>query len=255
MIGSRRTSDGVMRVGRVFTLIEMLVVIAIISILASMMVPSLRGALDTAKLAGCANNLKMMGTAYIMYSNDNNGYAEFAGGNFVWRERVHCVIGSTPSGIPTWLKHGSLYGGGYADAGQMYYCPSIDSVDYSYKANWSDPPATLMRSGYVPRHVESEPSMTMFYTGSQGHYTARISNMQSANSNKPIVLAYDFTKNENDANSSSHDPNSPPISQHPNLGSNMVYSDLHISFDNTGFYNDKYCLPYKHFSVNWDDAQ
>ncbi|MEW6280071.1 MAG: prepilin-type N-terminal cleavage/methylation domain-containing protein [Candidatus Eremiobacterota bacterium] len=57
-----------------FTLIELMIVIAIIAILAAILVPNFIKARAQAQLSGCKSNLKNIGTALEMYSTDFGGH-------------------------------------------------------------------------------------------------------------------------------------------------------------------------------------
>ncbi len=90
-----------------FTLIEMLVVIAIISILASMLMPQLKNSINSARKVSCTNNLKQTFMAIRMYADANNDY--------------YPPIDQVGAAPPRW--HGTLYNLGYIEQSLMQ-CPS-----------------------------------------------------------------------------------------------------------------------------------
>ena len=59
---------------QLFTLVELLIVIAIIAILASLLLPALNRAKETAYSSSCVSNLKQLGMTFQFYANDFNQY-------------------------------------------------------------------------------------------------------------------------------------------------------------------------------------
>jgi prepilin-type N-terminal cleavage/methylation domain-containing protein len=72
-----------------FTLIEVLVVIAIIAILASLLLPALSGAMDRARSTADLNNLRQVGVGVVHYLDEHNEtYFSQGGSSTTWPGQI-----------------------------------------------------------------------------------------------------------------------------------------------------------------------
>jgi prepilin-type N-terminal cleavage/methylation domain-containing protein/prepilin-type processing-associated H-X9-DG protein len=81
-------------VAMAFTLLELLVVIAVIAILASLLLPELNRAKAAALKISCLNNLKTLQAAWLLYPDDNSGRLVINGDDDA----------SLPRVVPSWVN-------------------------------------------------------------------------------------------------------------------------------------------------------
>ena len=129
-----------------FTLIELLIVVAIIGVLASMLLPVLGKARGKARLAVCKNNLKQISYLLVMYQDDNDDYypmINIEDTNISWDDSLSSYDGRNLS--DTEMAENGLSSDYYS---ATYACPEDDvSRDdsslaiFSYALNSNHPTA------------------------------------------------------------------------------------------------------------------
>lgn len=115
-----------------FTLVEMLVVIAVIAILAAFLLPTMSNARRKAQRTTCLNNLRQIGIGIVMYSDDANGTSPSSATDHVWasyKELVYAHVG---------------LGGAPTNQQRLFTCPA-DTFFYQFTG---DDQVSLVRHGH-----------------------------------------------------------------------------------------------------------
>lgn len=117
---SRQFSKGPDRPG--FTLIEVLVVVAIIALLVAILLPSLANARDQARRSVCLNNEHQMGIGMGMYAADHKQSLPMRGA-FAYAIKYRMPDPPNGTGVRELCNVGLLYGKYSGKDLNLYYCP------------------------------------------------------------------------------------------------------------------------------------
>jgi prepilin-type N-terminal cleavage/methylation domain-containing protein/prepilin-type processing-associated H-X9-DG protein len=82
-----------------FTLVELLVALAIIALVIAMLLPALSRAREAARLVACASNLRQIGLNYALYAGDYRGLYPALYGYAGWAGQVNSDFDQTNDGV------------------------------------------------------------------------------------------------------------------------------------------------------------
>lgn len=120
--------------GNAFTLIELLIVVAIIGILAAIAVPNFLNAQLRAKLAKVESEMKAVNDAYLMYNMDNNGWPPHLDGSITQHRFVTTPIAYLNTSL--------------ADPFQMEGVTDPQTLGW-YKGQYHEEPGYQMRNEFM----------------------------------------------------------------------------------------------------------
>ena len=213
------------KTGRNFTLVELLIVIAIIAILAGMLLPALNKARETSRTVSCVNNLKQCGLGFTLYTGQCNDY-------------LPPVF--SPNGGPLWTNWmiGNAYGAsesgtsrkGFITTKQLH-CPSMreqKTGDSEWKFFTSD-------YGINEGLIADAAGGSVYTSGklaSLKNASVKIlltDSWRNASTGKPNLESGFFRWARNFTANKANTEYGRPAARHSGTRVNILYGDMHVS--------------------------
>ncbi len=128
-----------------FTLVELLVVMAIISILAAFLMPALSHSLESARSLACQNNLKQVGYVFSQYADANSDYlppvVTLVGADWStakWWQRAPIWNLAYPDKPWVWGNGATFFASIFACASARQQAPATVSAHYAMNSAYLD---------------------------------------------------------------------------------------------------------------------
>lgn len=152
----------------VFTLIELLLVVAIIGILCSLLLPALQKARDAAQTSQCKSNQRQCGLALAGYAGDFNDWViggECSADNVMYQDLARVVMGFGYAPMVASFTGGHA---GYPPPiplGQVFQCPTLGAPDNYRQSGMNFPMWTKYISNTAQSYGLRNFYATSYYPG------------------------------------------------------------------------------------------
>ncbi len=198
------------RISGMFTLVEMLVVIAIIAILASMLMPALIRAKESASLTTCISNAHQISFCFNSYADDYSGYRPtnwINGINKTWNNAFISI--------------------GYLKDKNLYRCHAYEDFDLAYRGTTTT---------YVDdSHIGIGINMNRFWSGvTSSTYRQYLPNLKITTERRPASLCLTTESNAQfycrQFNYSTNIMNGDMPAQRHHGGGTVLFADSHAAY-------------------------
>lgn len=234
-----------MKTRGLFTIVELLIVIAVIAILLSLLQPALRKAIENANQVVCMNSHKQINHAFQMFTDDHQGYLPTTAPNpnpkHEWENNF---FGGThlPNPYEWRTLQASLYRGiegtiwGYLNMSQhvkLFRCPSLEDMPIKPRNLGDMQPFIQAGEFFSNRYFD--------YAGLQFFSGAKINNVPTSSSIYIPTSNRHKTIADNEISAEMESVPTPiTVEENPWANINMYYSEVsHGSSDQMGFWHSQ----------------